>query len=168
MAETERRIARIISLEEAKTLDVILDLENGNCADSVDCLDAAASAYGLQIRYLLVNPSRTALPGWALKGNMQVVNYKVDFNRRGRFLTETAEQFANGGADILMAVANHRREIVDKIAEISNAGLKIGKASLGNKNPYDITVRWKPFEHNRDLAADFLSNLKTVTESSNE
>lgn len=166
--EVAARNAVIIPLSEAKTLDAVLYLENRNCADSVACLDAAAVRYGFQIRYLLVNPSRTAIPAWALKGNMQVINYKIDFGRKGRLITDTAEKFATAGSDILMVVANHSSDIVEKIAAISNAGLKIGKASLGPKNPYDLTVRWRPFERGRDLAADFIANLNTITGESSD
>jgi len=163
MEETGKRTARIVSLEEAKSIDVILNLENGNCAESVAFLDKTASEYGLQIRYLLVNPSRTVIPDWALKGNMQVVNYLVDFGRKGQFLTSTAEEFAKHKADILLAVSNHGNAIVESIAAISEATLKMGKHSGRKDSPYDMTVRWKLLEHDRNLAADLVNNLKVVT-----
>lgn len=163
MTEPSGRKAQIITLNEAETMQVVLNLDNRDCARSVECLDREARVNNISIKYLLVNSSRTAIPRWCLREDMQVLNFKVDFSRRGKFLTDAAEKFALESPDIFIAVSDARNPIIDNIAAMSGAKLKIGEVSRFSDNPYDLSTRRKLLQSDVDPAEELIACLKTVT-----
>lgn len=158
-----RRPAKLISLRESRTVSVVLNLANRNCAGTVAYLESQAEKFGFTLVYLLINPTKVELPQWALRDNMTVLNYKKDFSGACRFLTGTAEKFWSQETDYLIAVTDSQLKVIDEIAARSAANFKIGRSSASGENIYDLTVSisWK--EKRENLAELLLSRLKVLT-----
>ncbi|MBQ6437693.1 MAG: hypothetical protein IJK20_04485 [Bacteroidales bacterium] len=163
MEKTVRRAGKLIPLAQARRVGVVLNLENPDCAESVRYLNDEAARFGFAIDYLLINPFKVAIPQWALRDGMTVINYKVDFDGACRFITGTAEKFWIQERDYLIALSAAPSSIIDAIMQESAAGFKIGRAGSASERIYDLTVRIGWNERGGNLAELLLSSLKVLT-----
>jgi hypothetical protein len=161
--ETVNRAGKLIPLAETKRVGVVLNLENPDRAESIRYLNEEAARFGFAIDYLLVNPYKVAIPQWALRDGMTVINFKEDFDGACRFLTGTAEKFWIQERDYLIAISLNRSTIIDAIVMESAASFKIGRAGSDSDRIYDLTVRIGWNERGENLAELLFSSLKVLT-----
>ena len=161
--ETAVRAGKLIPLAQTRRVSVVLNLENPDCAESVRYLNNEAARFGFAIDYLLVNPFKVAIPQWALREGMTVINFKEDFDGACRFFTGTAEKFWLQERDYLIAISAVPSTVIDAIAQEATAGFKIGRAGSGSERIYDLTVRIGWNERGENLAEILFSSLKVLT-----
>lgn len=161
--QTAKRAGKLIPLAESQRVGIVLNLENPDCAESVRYLNEEAARFGFAIDYLLVNPFKVAIPQWALREGMTVINFKEDFDGACRFLTGTAEKFWIQERDYLIALSAGPSMVIDAIAQEASAGFKIGRAGSESDRIYDLTLRIGWNERGENLAELFLSSLKVLT-----
>ena len=161
--ETAVRAGKLIPLAQTRRVSVVLNLENPDCAESVRYLNDEAARFGFAIDYLLVNPFKVAIPQWALREGMTVINFKEDFDGACRFITGTAEKFWLQKRDYLIALSAVPSTVIDAIAQEATAGFKIGRAGSGSERIYDLTVRIGWNERGENLAEILFSSLKVLT-----
>lgn len=147
---------------QIETINVIINLENKTCLQTVVYLDKKAAAYGIEIKYLIYNPNAIPLPIWALKPNMRAINYKIDFNSSGDLLTDEADSFMADRCDLLLSITNDYRKVIEIVALNSRAKFKIGR-KFTKDNPYDLAVMFNQYEKDNELAYEFLSFLYILT-----
>ena len=104
-----------------------------------------------------------AIPQWALREGMTVINFKEDFDGACRFITGTAEKFWLQERDYLIALSAFPSTVIDAIAQEATAGFKIGRAGSDSERIYDLTVRIGWNERGENLAEILFSSLKVLT-----
>ena len=161
--QTAKRAGKLIPLAQSQRVGIVLNLENPDCAESVRYLNAEAARFGFAIDYLLVNPYKVAIPQWALRDGMTVINFKEDFDGACRFLTGTAEEFWIQERDYLIAISLNRSTIIDAIVMESAASFKIGRAGSDSDRIYDLTVRIGWNERGENPAELIFSSINVLT-----
>lgn len=135
------RKATLVKLTDAKTVGVVLVIQDADFERNLETMDREAREYGFNVEYLLVNSVRKAqIPAWCIKDNMTIITYRVDYDRRCRFRTETASAFISKRFDLLIANPAAISNIVENVVMASQASLKVGRIFAGG-GIYDIGVK---------------------------
>lgn len=159
MADKDRKVA-LLPFEKARTVKVILILDDPQCMDSYTFLCSEAEKHGIELKFLLINPHKSPVPQWLVKDNITVLNYKKDFTK-SKLLNSTADKFCDGNCDICMTLSTKPAYIVNELSFRTESTLRLGP-DFGESHPFDIAFKYKKGSPSTSMVTDMIQHLRNI------
>lgn len=159
MADKDRKVA-LLPFEKARTVKVILILDDPQCADSYAFLCSEAEKHGIELKFLLINPHKSPVPQWLVKDNITVLNNKKDFNR-SKLLNSASDEFCSGKCDICMTFYTKPSHIANELAFRTESTLRLGP-DFGESHPFDIAFKYKKGSSSTSMVTDMIQHLRNI------
>lgn len=163
MAEESKKTRKveIVPFDKARTLKIILSMNDSDCAECLSYIDCEAIRHCVDPFYLIVNDSRKALPQWLLRPNVTVLNLKKDFDRRGEIITAEADRFLGMDSDLLFALTNDYSPIVETLTLRAESGFKVGPKFSQGSHPFDFEIGINGKTEGHELVDIFIEKIGT-------